>query len=302
MKLLHADATPASLKFLWFYVFGIWFVSVVFDPLPVIAKLPQEIFEPAGAFRYLPESFKMWWFTEPALFWLRIGTLVSLFMAAIKRSWTAGIIASLFLTVYQATVRGCEKISHDDLPMLYAAYCVSLFGLADAWAAKRAGKSGKAANLASIPWISTVFLMLLCYSLLGAHRLARGGMHLFQSDSLKWYMIHNAHHPAIFIPWDVVKVLSEYPWIYPLLKAGFPVITLFELLAPLAIAFHRFRIVFLGVMLSFFVLNWFFMSLIFWQNFLLCLLLFDFSGHVSNGTRWLPFSFQKPVLQFRGRH
>lgn len=269
MKLLHTDATPASLKFLWIYVFGIWFVSVLFDPLPVIAKLPPAIFEPVGAFRYLPESFKAWWFTESVLFWLRIGTLASLFVAAVKRSWVAGIVASFLLTVCQATVRGCGKISHDDLPMLYAAYCVSLFGMADAWVAKRAGRSGKAANLASIPWIVTVFLLSLCYSLLGSYRLARGGLELFQSDSLKWYMVHNAHLPSAFPAWDVIRVLSEYPWIYPIVKAGFPIITLFELLAPLAIVFRRFRIAFLCVMLPFFVFNWLFMSLIFWQNFLL---------------------------------
>ena len=140
------------------------------------------------------------------------------------------------------------------------------------------------------------------YLVLGAHRLVRGGMELFQSDSLKWYMIYNAHIPATFRAWDVVRVLSEHPWIYPIVKSGFPIITLFEFLAPLAIVFRRFRIAFLFMMLSFFVLNWLFMSPIFWQNFLLCLLLFDFSGRISSGTRWFPFSLQKPIFQFRDRH
>jgi hypothetical protein len=56
------------------------------------------------------------------------------------------------------------------------------------------------------------------------------------------------------------------------LKAGFVVTTIFELFAPLCLVMPRFRRVWIAVVVSFHVLNWFTLNLFFWQNALLVLL------------------------------
>ena len=55
MKLLHEDATREVLEAVRVWIFGIWLVKVVLDPLPVISELPVIIFNPAGfLLKFLP--------------------------------------------------------------------------------------------------------------------------------------------------------------------------------------------------------------------------------------------------------
>jgi hypothetical protein len=62
-----------------------------------------------------------------------------------------------------------------------------------------------------------------------------------------------------------------------MLRSGLPVITLFEITAPLCLASSHYRWVFIAVMLSFHLLSLVLMNIFFFDDMLLYLLLVDWS-------------------------
>lgn len=266
-----------SRKWLEIYILGIWSLSILADPLPVLSLLPIEIFEPVGALHFLPTTAKHFIATEIFLRSLKISTLLFLFWAmAGRRLWPAGIAVSVLLTVYQGIVRGYADINHDHVPLLYGVYLLTLFSLADEIVRKQ--DPSKFATLKPdldrLAWISIPAIMLICFSFLGAYRFVYGGIDLFTSDTLKMWIFRNAHRAGYIVWWDPTLLLAKQPWIYTCLKAGFPAVTMMEFLAPLCLFYKPLRWAFLSVMIPFFILNTFVMNICFWQNFLICLLIF----------------------------
>ncbi len=264
-------------KHLELYIFGIWALSVLFDPLQVLSRLPFEVFEPVGVLHFLPEAVRRLLLGETFLFALKAATLASLVWAMAGRAvWPAGLTASVLLTVYQGIVRGFGTINHDHLPMLYAVYLLSLFSLADEAVRRRdpGGFAARRADLDRLAWVSIPAFMLIAYSFLGAYRFVFGGPALFASDALKQWILRNAHREMYFVSWDPEAFLAAHPWVYTAVKTGFPAVTLVEFLAPLCLFVRPLRWVFLGVMIPFFFLNTLLMNIPFWQNFMSCLLVF----------------------------
>ena len=75
------------------------------------------------------------------------------------------------------------------------------------------------------------------------------------------------------IGWHV----PEWPCVMFMLRSGLPVVTMFEILAPLCLASSHFRWVFIPVMLSFHALSLVFMNIFFFDDMLIYLLLVDWS-------------------------
>ena len=67
-----------------------------------------------------------------------------------------------------------------------------------------------------------------------------------------------------------------------MLKAGLPVITLFEITAPLCLVLSHYRWVFIPTMLSFHLLSLLLMNIFFFDDMLLYLLLIDWSKRFSS--------------------
>ena len=70
--------------------------------------------------------------------------------------------------------------------------------------------------------------------------------------------------------------IPEWPLVVFMLKAGLPVITLFEMTAPLCLVSPHYRWVFIPVMFSFHLLSLVVMNIFFFDDMLLYLLLIDF--------------------------
>ena len=79
-----------------------------------------------------------------------------------------------------------------------------------------------------------------------------------------------------------------------MLQAGLPGITVFEITAPLCVAWARFRWVFIPVMLSFHVLSLVFMNIFFFDDMLLYLLLIDWSRRFPAMRRSGDFGSETP--------
>ncbi len=76
---------------------------------------------------------------------------------------------------------------------------------------------------------------------------------------------------------DIGWRVPEWPAVVFFLHAGLPVITLFEMTAPLCLAWPHYRWVFMPVMLSFHLLSLVLMNIFFFDDMLLYLLLVDWS-------------------------
>jgi hypothetical protein len=73
--------------------------------------------------------------------------------------------------------------------------------------------------------------------------------------------------------------IPEWPFVVLMLKLGLPVITFFEITAPLCLVSAHFRWIFIPVMLSFHLLSLVFMNIFFFDDMLLYFLLIDWSRH-----------------------
>jgi len=71
--------------------------------------------------------------------------------------------------------------------------------------------------------------------------------------------------------------IPGWPVVLFFLESGLPVITMFEILAPLCLAVPHFRWIFLPVMLSFHLLSLVFMNIFFFDDMFCYLLLIDWS-------------------------
>jgi hypothetical protein len=264
-SLIHKRATGLSLRFLHMYVFGIVLTALLLDPLWPLAGLPLQMIDPVRLLDWLPHASEwMNWATFLVVF--RLIVILTVLAAMTAQKAPVSLLASILYILFQAIEKSYGKLDHDDYVLMFAALSLGLFG-----DSKRP----------SIAWVSVLFFMLFFYSLTGIQRVLRGSLSIFTNDSLLWYINYNIFRPGHHIQWDCSRVLSNYPWIYGFfLKPGFLLVTALEILAPLALVQKNFRMIFLAVMLPFFILNWFFMNILFWQSFFLCLLLFEFSHRI----------------------
>ena len=278
MNLLHQRATPHALRLVTVTVFGLWFLIVALDPIQQLSLLPVSLFEPVGLLRVLPPSLGAWLPSPTFLLGLKAATLVSLALVLLNRWATpAAVGACALLTLSQSIARGfAGHMDHKQVVLLYAAYWLAVLPLADAIARKRGSAASGAVSLSGIPLVAILSTLCLTYSFVGIYRLVHGGLEVFRSGSMTFWALRNSYqvlHPS----WGWGRGLLGQPVLDQALNYGFPIVTLFEVLAPLCLIWRWFRLVFLAVMVPFHFFSWMFMEVFFWHNLVLYLLLFDWS-------------------------
>jgi hypothetical protein len=106
---------------------------------------------------------------------------------------------------------------------------------------------------------------------------------VFSSGSITFWALRDTYqvlNPA----WGFGKLLLEYPMLDSMFKIGFPIITLFEVLAPICLFSRWFRYAFLFLMIPFHFLSWLFMEVFFWENLVLFVFFFDIERIVKRIT------------------
>lgn len=275
VAVLHQDASPELLRLVRWLVFGIWFLKVATDALAPIAWLPLSIFEPAGLLALLPVRLKALLLTPAFLLVLKLGTLGLLGWTLWRWHPVTALLACLGLTVELGILRGfAAHIDHKDLALLYAAYWLAVLPFADRWAAARGETVPKPYTLSGIPIVAILASLCVTYMMVGVYRVTHGQLEVFTSGSMPYWAIRNTlqvSHPD----WGWGRYLLEQPWLGAVLNAGFPVVTLFEVLAPLCLVSGRFRLAFALVMVPFHLFSWIFMEVFFWKSLALYVLLID---------------------------
>ena len=272
--LIHSNATPQARHFLNRWVFGVWYLIILLDPFPDLAYLPQEMFQTTGI---LTVPFSHGYLTQPVLWALKIGLMVFLAAAFLEvRFMITASVASILLTVHQGLIRGFGHVNHGEIVLLLAAYLLSLFAVADYIAFGRNGRAPEGINLNSIPLIGILAVMCFTYSFVGIHRLIFSGPELYTSDTILYHVLTNS---LISDTWhfQLHELVLHHAWVSKLFKMGFPVLTFFEILAPLCLISRWFRYAFVAVMGPFHLLSGIFLGVFFWQTLVLYMLFFDSS-------------------------
>ncbi len=283
MKILHEDSSQVALNFVTILVYGIWFLQILLDPINLLSFLPISIFEPVGFLGAIPVSVRPLLINSFFLTGLKVAALISLALVILNILRNpASVLACAFVTIYQGIVFGfAGRIHHYDLVLLYSAYFLALFPYADK-IVKRDRQLGTEVkcNLYGIPLVATLSTMCFTYTLVGVYRIVHGDIDVFTSDTLAYWAIRNSYlelNPT----WSFNRYLSEYPFFEMILKLGFPIITIIEVLAPICLFWRWFRYAFLLIMIPFHFLSWIFFNIMFWENLVLYVLFFDIEGIVK---------------------
>jgi hypothetical protein len=153
--------------------------------------------------------------------------------------------------------------------LLLSTYALAGFAWADVFSPRAPGRY-------SYPLITIVLMLTLAYTLVGLNRVVTGSPGVFNGGTMTSWAVDASLRGYYFntgVGWHV----PEWPFIHFMLQGGLPVITVFEIAAPLCVAWPRFRWVFIPVMLSFHALSLVFMNIFFFDDMLLYLLLIDWS-------------------------
>ncbi|MGH7801121.1 MAG: hypothetical protein ACREOW_10935 [Thermodesulfobacteriota bacterium] len=286
MKLLHENASPKTQSFVIVLVFGVWFLKILPDPVYLISLLPISVFESVGFLWAVPISVRHLLINSLFLNALKIATLFSLALVILSTfRKPAAIFACIFITIYQGIIRGFGgHIHHGDLVLLYSAYFLALFPIADDIVQRYKKLSSEIKeNVCGIPLVAAFTTLCLTYTFVGLYRIVHGGVDVFSSGSITFWALRDSYqvlNPA----WGFGRLLLEYPLLEKMLILGFPVITVFEVLAPICLFSRFFRYVFLLAMIPFHFLSWLFMEVFFWENIVLFVLFFDIEGIVKRLT------------------
>ena len=272
-RLLHAEASPAALRWLTAGVFGLWCWRVASSSVYPLTVLPASLYEPVGFLRLLPESAASVMLSPAFLRALQWLTVVTAGAAAVGLGGVScAVLACAGITLFEGIVRGFGgHVSHHDLVLLYVAYALAAFRAAGRFIppGRRPGVA-----LSGIPLVAASALLCITYSLTGLFRLLHGGPELFGSGSLAFWAVRNSYQ-YINPVWGLGRYLPGMPLMAAFLNLGYPVVTTFEVLAPVCLWSRRFRHVFLAVMIPFHLLSWMFLEIFFWESLLLYLLFLD---------------------------
>jgi hypothetical protein len=273
VELIHAQAGPALLRLVRLGIVALWVVKLLLDPVWRLADLPPELIRPVGLLALVPpDRFPFFWSgANLTLVW--IVTLLALVAALTNRAFAPiATLASVLLTIYSSVIRSFGPAVHTDIVLLLATYALALFAWADLLQ-KRLDRDS--APNASAPLVTIVALLGLTYCLVGLNRLFVS-FPVFTGNSMEIWTI-DASLRAYYFDTNVGWHLPQWPWLGFFLRTGLPVITLFEITAPLCLVSPHYRRVFIPVMLSFHLLSLVLMNIFFFDDMLLYLLLVDWS-------------------------
>jgi hypothetical protein len=181
----------------------------------------------------------------------------------------AAPLAVCGLIVHQSLIRGFTHLNHAQIALLLVAGVLALFANLPERGA------GRAYNRYAVPLVASALVLTLSYSLIGFYRLSTG-MAIFTGDSIVNYVVSRSLRTSYY---DFNVGIAAVSWtpIALALRAGFPLVTIVEALAPLALVSRAFRWLFLAVMIPFHFLTLVLMEVSFIENLLLYVVLLDIS-------------------------
>lgn len=240
------------------------------------ADVPAAAFHAFGFLVLLPTDVLEWLRSSAGssvVLWSAFAAAVAASMGFLPRI-SMGLATGL-LIVSQLIPRGVLGfVNHAQVPLMLCAVVLCFGSSTDAltlWPRRKAHAVPRS-------YQATVILMptLIClgYLFIAAHRVSYGGWELFSSDSLSQWLVRwnlRSADPESSLGLMVVR----NPALAAMLKASFPLTTLLELSAPLALLYPRYRRIFVPAMLLVHLGIYFLMHINFWELALLYVVFVD---------------------------
>ena len=283
-------------------VFGILLLDLLLDDLPALASMPAEAFLARGVLGWLPASW-LEAILQPGFyhgFPIVYGGILLLGLFGFGPAWLVTGLALLGTTLFHGLARGFGgHVNHQELIMLH-----SLFFFLSS-------RSYSAVSVNALLWkrpadetdneASRFLLRALCYwvmmtyFMIGVARLQTSDWRVYGTNAMTFYALL---HSAKWNFWDfsLARDLLQQPMFDLFLRLTFPLATVLELAAPLAIMVRRLVWPLLISLWLFHISILLCMNIFFWQNMLMLLL--PLLGWYSD-RRWQPAgSAEKPLIVF----
>jgi len=178
------------------------------------------------------------------------------------------------------------SILHSRLGTLYAAYVLAAFPSADGISICPRRTAASAA-LHRAPIIAIILVLCTVYSFVGLRRLTAGGIKIFLDDTIIYLTVLRSMQMRTAGGIAFGQLLLDYPLLAWMVRLGFPLVTLLELLAPLCLFNSSFRRFWLVIMVPFHFATGLFMGIWFIQNSILVgMLMVDWQGIARHVRRY----------------
>ena len=283
-------------------VFSILLTDLLVDDVSSLAAMPAAAFLPRGMLAWLPASWMEVMLGGPFLqgFSLVYGIILLFALCGFGRAWLITGLALLGTIFFHGLARGFGgHVNHQELLGLHVVF----FFLSS--------QSFAAASLNSLIWKKTpqeaddaasrfllralCFLILLTYFFIGVARLQTSDWRVYGTNAMTFYALQ---HSTKWNYWNLsfARDLLHQPLFELFLKVAFPLATLLELAAPLAVLVRRLVWPIIISLWLFHLSIFLCMNIFFWQNMLL-LLLPVLGWYVDR--KWMPSTESgKPLLVF----
>jgi len=249
----------------------IWLVKVLMFSPGLASTYPMELIIPTGVLTLFNDNFVKGIFSFHGLMSIKIiliSTLV-LWFCKINSKW-AGILPVLLLLVYSNVNHSFGSfLNHAEVAIFVALFIFS----GTNFLRDESDCTNRRCIHVFYFFSMSAIVLVICYSLIGIYRLIYGGIDILISD----YMLLTVTERSLerINSTHVIGLsLIKYSWFVHMLKAGFCLTTLLEILSPLVFYSKKFRYAWLVVMIPFHVSTLFLMNIFFWENILLLVLLF----------------------------
>jgi hypothetical protein len=277
--LIHANASRTSLGGLRVWVFGIWFVDLLLDPLHLLALLPQSAFLPPGYLRFAPDPVVSALLHESSLTAFKLGLLGCLavvVLGLVPTRWFA-VLTVIQLIVYQGLVRGFSgHMNHAEMALLYSTLLLCLFPMFDGLSVRRPRKLAADRTQYQAAFVTVCVLLALVYFATGTVR-AWKGVELFTDGTLanlvaQFAATRGELHADVYAlpPEPFFLHVPEALW-----NIGFVGATVLEIIFPIVLFSRRARLLVVPAMLIFHASTIVLMGVLFIENMLLLPVFFD---------------------------
>lgn len=272
--MIHEGASADRLAVVRIAVFGIWFVIIATTPVSNYTLLPPELVEPAGIMRLLPMEALL--ASEPLLIGLKVAGLVLTLACMLGvRPWRPIALAAVLMIVWHdgamKSVQG--YVNHAQIVAMYVAVILAVSPAADARSIYRVRTVRDGPWTYGGPLLVSAFVTATTYSFIGVRRLTVGGAEVFTDGSVeRWVAARSQQHAAY--SFDVGLDAIEVPGVALLLSLGMVLVTVAEASFLLVLRFPRFATWWLVVLVPFHLVTVVLLTIPFWENLVLLLVLF----------------------------
>lgn len=281
--MIYEHATARHLGFARIVVFGLLLVRLLMDPIEQLADFPFGAFVPHGPLQFLPDVWMTSLLAAGHLFafkWIYAGVLLLCLTGAGPRL-PVMLIAICGAVFYDGLARGFGgHINHQELIVTHCAILLIFFACYDGFSVnhlirQKDPNAATPAQLASyrIALRVVCFWIALTYFYVGMARISSSGVKGYFTNTINFYALQQSLKWGY---WDIgmARHLLDQKWLQILLSVSFPLATLLEIAAPLAVFMRKLTIPIVLGLLVFHVMIFLFMNFFFWQNMVLLSLFF----------------------------